>query len=123
MPQLRKRILLFATVAIGATSMYMLYPLLVLDGPGGLIYPILSPPDTRYSDSFSHRKFLKITTGMTASEVEALLGRPLDTYLIQRTGETGWKYSESTSASSHHARAVLFMDGKVTRRLSEFYVD
>jgi hypothetical protein len=110
-------------IAAGALSMYLLYPILALDGPGGLIFPILSWPDTYYSSGFSHRKFLKITAGMSKSEVEDLLGPPLATYFVQGTGETGWKYSDTRNDSSYYARVVLFVDGKVTRRLSEFYVD
>lgn len=78
MPELMKRLLLLATLATGAISMHLLYPILVLDGPGGLIYPLFSFPDTYYSSGFSHRKFLKVTTGMPASEV--LTERPKRPY-------------------------------------------
>jgi hypothetical protein len=121
--KLRRRVLVVIIATIVMVLVYIFYPVLALDGPGGLIYPLVTKPDTRYSSGFSHRRFLRVTPGMTTSEVEGLLGPPLSIYFVERTGEAGWKYSDTVTDSSYYARSVLFRNGRVTRRLSEFYVD
>lgn len=107
---------------VGVCSI-LLYPIVMLDGPSGVIFPLLTWPDTEYSSGFSHRSFLSVRSGMTSAEIRQLLGEPLNIYRVPETGETGWSYSETPTNSSYRVRAVLFRQGRVTRRLSEFYVD
>lgn len=104
-------------------SLYLTYPLVVLDGIGGIIFPLISRTDTEYALGFSHRAFLKISPGMTPMEVEQQLGPPIKKYVVRKTGETGWKYSQTPSDASYRIRIVFFRDGRVSERLSEFYSD
>lgn len=112
------------SVAAISLFLYFIYPLIALDGISGVIAPLLMRTDTLYAPGFSHRKFLHISPGMTMAEVEKRLGPPLDSYeVMHRIGEIGWRYSLTPSDSSYRTRIIFFRDGKVSERLSEFYVD
>lgn len=122
MPLNRRLGCLLFTGALVA-SLYLAYPLIALDGIGGVIFPLISRTDTRYAPGFSHRAFLKISPGMTTAEVEQRLGPPLKKYVVRRTGEIGWKYSLTPSDASYRIRIIFFQDGRVSERRSDFYAD
>lgn len=121
--QMKKAIWCATGLVLGLFLVYLIYPVLALDGLGGLLAPLIVGNDTEYAPEYSHRSFMKISPGMNGTQVEEIIGPPLDKYVVQETGETGWLYSRTPSDSSYRERAILFRDGKVVERLSGFYVD
>jgi hypothetical protein len=55
-----------------------------------------------------------IVMGMGKSDVEKRLGSP---------SEKTFVYSRSRGDKSYHVRVILFRGGRVTKRISEFYLD
>ena len=59
-------------------------------------------------------KLKGVQRGMTKADVVRLLGEP---------GERTFVYSRRPTDASYHVRVVLFRNGRVAERISEFYVD
>lgn len=103
--------------------------LIRLEGVVGTIFHVVTGGgDTVYAAGFSEDRFLKIVIGMSESEVVTLLGEPLDRYHPQAgNGPSIWnmgmRWSRSANDSDYSVRAILFKDGVVVDRLSEFYLD
>ena len=97
-------------------------PVLKLDGYSGLIWGMFLTTDTRYSESYTNRKFLEIEKGMTKSQVYAILGKPIDVW-IPEEGLEALAYSISPSDTNYRIRYVYFSDSKVKETVSYFYVD
>jgi hypothetical protein len=85
--------------------------------------------DTVYADGYSEKKYEKIQLGITTQEVFRLIGRPLyELDLTQEGGTNGpdhacyWTKSKSGDGD-YFFRSVFFQDGKVSKKLSYYYVD
>lgn len=78
--------------------------------------------DTEYAPGYSDQAFRKVRIGMTAREVIATLGPPLDKANLSG-GREVWRWSRSRADRSYRVRAILFVDGKVIAINSEFYLD
>lgn len=99
--------------------------LYLLDGLGGLFFRAgLGLDTTVYARSFSDAAFRKVSVGLSTAEVLKLLVEPLDTYKIEHLpGVTGMRWSKTPCDSSYEVRVILFEQGKVIKRTSEYYVD
>ena len=110
--------------AVAFVSWYA-YPLIVLEGTLGAAISIsgLFEDTTYFSSGYNNWGFIAIKPGMSPDQVRNILGSPLNEYPVRETGETGWLYSWKRRNTSYHVRCVLFKNGVVSRRLSEYYVD
>jgi len=61
--------------------------------------------------------------GMSPAEVEAQVGPPLERYPNRESGAEGWRWTRTPNDSSYRVRAVVFRDGRVVKKDSEFYID
>jgi outer membrane protein assembly factor BamE (lipoprotein component of BamABCDE complex) len=75
---------------------------------------------TVYSNSYDERRFEKIQVGMTAEEVESLMGVPRSKEPID--GYETWMYTEQGNQTiSFWRRWVIFDKGRVFRILNDYY--
>lgn len=129
-----------ALMAVTASSLLLVpcawagLQVLRLEGPvGTALHWLEGGGDTVFAAGFSDTAFLRVETGMKTDEVIRLLGEPLETYANQNATmghaadglgwDTGLRRSRSPGDSSYSVRAVLFRNGLVLSRVSEFYVD
>jgi hypothetical protein len=95
-----------------------------LDGWPALAFPYLWADDTEFAANYSAMGFRRVRAGMTPAEVLRLAGEPLERYAIpDHPGEEGWRWSRSPHSADYRVRVVLFRDGRVTERFSEYYFD
>jgi hypothetical protein len=92
------------------------------DGWPGSAGPLLFLDDTQFSPTYSATGFLRVSRGMREAEVEQLAGTPLERYQVE-PGLYGWRWTRSPHDSHYRVRSVLFRDGRVVNKASEFYVD
>lgn len=118
------KIILILGLSIGLLwGIKKIIPILSLDGYSSLAWHLLFPiEDTEYSDSYSHKKFLKIKKGMTEKEVIDILGEPLAIF-PPTIDIKAFQYSESPSSTHYRLRQVYFKDGIVSERVSYYYID
>jgi hypothetical protein len=103
------------SLCLGAGSLILLN--LPIDGQG-----------TIYSKDYDETKFQGLRTGMTAKEVEAIMGQPLRIIpLNQHQGirdEELWHYSEQPDPTADFWRRwVEFKAGRMTRIISDYWYD
>jgi hypothetical protein len=67
-----------------------------------------------HADGAAHPRLARVAAGATKDDVRKMLGEP---------HEKSFVYSRSKADKSYHVRAVIFRAGRVTERISEFYVD
>jgi hypothetical protein len=129
---LRRRVLLALTaiaLLLAILTFNRALQLIRLEGIVGTVFHVVTGGgDTVYAAGFSDDRFLEIGSGMSESEVVASLGEPLERYQPRaRDGPSSWnlgmRWSRSANDSDYSVRAVLFKDGIVVQRLSEFYLD
>ena len=78
---------------------------------------------TVYAPGYDEGRFRSVRPGMTAVQVEAILGEPLIRLAANR-GDEVWRYtSGATGASNHWRRWVFLKAGKVDFTLSDFFWD
>lgn len=97
-----------------------------LDGVGGLIFGGMLSEDTVYAAGYSDSGFRHVTLGMSRSDVEALIGAPQKEWAFdQKTDHPGvgarWSYSPGDT--NFRCRVILFRNGVVVEKHTEFYVD
>lgn len=68
-----------------------------------------------------------VLAGMTITEVERLIGPPEGTWNLAdrggKPGEIGARWSHSPHDANYRCRVLLFRNGRVFEKHSEFYVD
>ena len=98
-----------------------------LDGVSGLVLGLMLEEDTVYTERYSDAGFRDVRVGMTLRQVETLIGPPESTWSLDdrggRPGETGARWSRSPGDTHYRSRVLLFRDGRVSCKHSEFYVD
>ena len=115
----RRRIRIAAAVALLCTAAL---PLVLFDGWPDPLAAIVFGDDTEFAPGYTTLGFLRIRQGMSSDEVVRCIGEPLRRYPDNAGGER-WFWTRSPHDSSYRIRAVLFRDGRVVTRESEFYVD
>jgi hypothetical protein len=90
---------------------------------------------TRFTPDFNHWGFAQIRPGMTAAQVEALIGPPMGNqggcspsgWPAYRPGDVTWSYSTDSSNLGGDwawlAREVVFRDGRVVQTVRWTYHD
>lgn len=68
-----------ATVALAAVGMLLAAHLYLLDGLGGVVWPLVFETDTEYASGYSEAAFRRVQPSMSRQAVISLLGRPLAT--------------------------------------------
>jgi hypothetical protein len=107
-----------ATAVLGGIQVF------TLDGVKGLVFSPGSLEDTEYAPGYSALGFFRVREGMRDEQVRGLLGEPLDTYPIRNDPrQVGWRWTRSPGDTDYRVRVVIFRDGRVTRRHSEYYID
>src|SRR5690349_20171514 len=120
-------------ISSGAKMLGMALALIVLYlGIGGCeSYCVIWPSiDTRFAPGFSERKFAQVAVGMTAAEVEALVGRPLGTHAYPRrtthpaykeAGDEVWTFTSDGAAPwgdwAWLSRELIFREGRVVQKV------
>ena len=98
-----------------------------LDGWVGVAGGLTLHEDTVYAPGYSDAGFRAVRLGMTVAEVEKLIGRAERTWTLEDRGgeksEFGARWSHSAHDTNYRCRLLLFRDGRVTEKHSEFYVD
>lgn len=97
-----------------------------MEGYAGWFLSVLAPDEaTVWAVGYSDAGFKRLRTGMTERDVAAILGEPLESYLVEGSPDlVGWRYSRGAKDdASYHERAVLFRDGEVVEVFCDFYVD
>jgi outer membrane protein assembly factor BamE (lipoprotein component of BamABCDE complex) len=94
----------------------------LLDGLDGFFFGLSNDESTHYAQGYSDNQFRRVRSGMREAEVFALLGEPLSRYPV-RGERTGWLYSERGGDGDYRVRVIIFREGEVTERISEYYVD
>jgi len=97
-----------------------------LDGTRGLVFGALLGEDTVYAKGYSDSAFRTVDVGMAEGDVHALLGTPLDRWLLcpsRADSDVGERWSYSPGDTDYRRRVVVFRAGEVLQRRSEFYVD
>lgn len=115
----RRRQAIAGLVSVGLT---LSLPAVLLDGWPWALMPLVWEDDTEFAAGYSPLGFLRVRTGMTPAEVTGLLGSPLEQYTASDAKET-WRWTRSPHSSSYRMRAVVFRNGRVAEKYSEFYVD
>lgn len=89
-----------------------------LDKFDGTVTLLLLGDHTEYAPSYSDSGFRRIRTGMTAVEVEAILGRPLDEWTASSNeGRVHWRWAKSHDGSPNfRVRVVTFAQGRVEEK-------
>jgi len=112
------------------TDLIINFDRIMLDGVSGEISSLVFPPDTRFSEGYSHKKFRRIEIGMTQEQVVEILGKPLDiwkpyelTKYIEKRHYVAFQYSESPSSVDYRLRQVYFDNGIVAEIINYYYFD
>ncbi len=100
------------------------------DGWRGVIFSILFPTDTHYSNGYSEDKFNRIRIGMHMNQVVAILGEPLVRWkpygyltISEKVNIVNFQYSKSPSDTHYHLRQICFDGDTVIEIRAKFYVD
>jgi hypothetical protein len=83
---------------------------------------------TVYSEGYSDGRFSKLVIGMSAAEVESIMGRPLrkvpwDVNSSPPKTEMWFFSDQPTGMANYHRRWVRFENGQVTEVINEFWYD
>lgn len=98
-------------------------PNLKLDGYSGLFLNILLfTDDTKYSENYNGRKFLKVKKGMMKKQVYELIGKPLSASEM-KDGNIRLEYSISPKDTHYCIRQVILKNDIVFERVAYFYGD
>ncbi len=89
----------------------------VLDGAVGTWWG----HDTVFSKGYSEEGWDDVHVGMTAQEVESVLGKPLEKDVWGSDEE--WSYSKSRGFGSYFKRDIFFIDRKVMEKDGSFWLD
>jgi outer membrane protein assembly factor BamE (lipoprotein component of BamABCDE complex) len=89
---------------------------------------ILLRPGTIYSKNYDETKFDSLREGMTAGEVEAIMGEPVRRYSLYHTEghedeEQWWYTAQSDPTADYLRRWVVFKAGRVKTLISDYWYD
>lgn len=95
-----------------------------LDPLAEVVLPLLFGEATNYAPRFSEERFQSLQPGMSPTEVERLLGKPLHARRFA-DGRTMSYYSQQrTERDNYRVRIVVFdRDERLIRRRTGFYLD
>jgi outer membrane protein assembly factor BamE (lipoprotein component of BamABCDE complex) len=114
--------MMLAIAALGLT-LGLARRFFIEDWPDQLLLSILCGDGTVYAKGYDESRFRAIRTGMTASQVEKLMGPPLPRPRWWPDDDVWFYTFFSQQRTSHRMRRVVFRDGKVVEVINDFYVD
>ena len=97
-----------------------------IDGTEGLVLGVLLGEDTVYAPRYSDSGFRHVVLGMSRSQVEALIGAPQRKWPTDEHTDhpdVGARWSYSPGDTHFRCRVLLFRNGVVVEKHSDFYVD
>ena len=97
-----------------------------LDGIGGIAFGALLDEDTVYARGYSDAGFRHVAPGMSREQVRSLIGAPQKEWPIEATNggpDLGARWSYSPGDTHFRCRVLLFRQGVVVKKHSEFYLD
>ena len=117
----------FVVVAAAALASCVAFEHWSLDGLEGVLAGATLHEDTVYTIGYSDAWFRAVQVGMSLVEVEKLIGPPESAWSLEdrrgKTAETGARWSHSPHDTNYRCRVLLFRNGHVFEKHSEFYVD
>jgi hypothetical protein len=116
----RRRAWAAAVVAAGVT---VALPFIMLDSWPWALMPLVWEDDTEFAPGYSALGFWLVRPGMSRAEVVAQIGAPLRRDPPREAGEEVWRWTRSPHDSSYRERIVVFRNGHVAEKHSEFWVD
>jgi outer membrane protein assembly factor BamE (lipoprotein component of BamABCDE complex) len=116
----RRRLVIAAALALSLCAAHAAS----LDGLHGLLLQAVARDGSEWSATYSATGFWRVKRGMTADEVVALVGEPIERYEVpRRPGFTGWRWTRNPDDTHYKVRVVLFDESKVVERISGFHLD
>ena len=122
----KRRKILFAFLSGSILLTFALYEFLSLDGIAGIVFPLMFPDSTVYSEQWNYWSFRFVRKGMSVAEVMEMLSPPIRQWdNVNENGEveTRFAYTVSSSDSHFRIRQVVFRNGRVVSKFHEYYVD
>jgi outer membrane protein assembly factor BamE (lipoprotein component of BamABCDE complex) len=118
------RQLLVATAVLGVIVAFVRF-VFIDNSPDQLLASAILGESTVYAKGYSEHRFRTIKVGMTASQVEAIMGTPLRKGLHPAFGlPDPWFYTYHEDMTANYKRRwVVFNNGKVVNVINDFWVD
>jgi hypothetical protein len=110
-------LLILVILSLGFLQFYL------LDGLDGWFFGLSGKEVTYYSNGYSDSGFRRIRLGMSEGDVLRYLGEPLSRYSIGEGTKAGWRYSGRRVDTDYRVRVIIFENGRVEKKVSEYYVD
>ena len=93
-----------------------------LDGFEGEVCSATLSDHTWYAPTYSAAGFRRIQVGMTAEQVQQLLGKPLDEWTPDSSGQVYWRWTRSRDKSHFYRyRVVTFLGARVDGKSAYSY--
>jgi hypothetical protein len=112
-----------STAAVLATLLTLSLPFVMLDGWPWSLVRFAWEDDTEFAPGYSAVGFRLVRVGMSPAEGVAAVGPPLERYPIPETADEGWRWTRSPHDRSYRVRVIIFRNGTVFEKHSDFYVD
>jgi outer membrane protein assembly factor BamE (lipoprotein component of BamABCDE complex) len=95
------------------------------DSPDQLFLSLLLGESTVYSKGYSEQQFRTLRVGMTAAQVEAIMGPPLWKGTHPAFGlPYTWFYTTHEDVTANYKRRwVAFQNGRVVQIINDFWID
>ena len=122
----KRRKILFAFLSGLILLTFALYEFLSLDGIAGIVFPLMFPDSTVYSEQWNYWSFRFVRKGMSVADVMEMLGPPIRQWdNVNENGEVETRFAYTVSSSNSHfrIRQVVFRNGRVVSKFHEYYVD
>lgn len=114
---------MMGVVAVLGIVLTMARYVFIEDSPDQLLAAILFGHSTVYARGYNESRCRAIRIGMTDSQVETLVGCPLEHRQAPWPGcDDLWLYTWKKSGNFRRRR-VLFRNGEVVQVINDFYVD
>jgi hypothetical protein len=110
-------LLILVVLALGFLHFYL------LDGLDGWFFSLPGKEATYYSKGYSDSGFRRIKIGMSEEDVLTILGEPLARQETPEEKQTSWRYSGRRIDTDYRERVIIFENGKVKKKISDYYVD
>jgi len=91
---------------------------------GAGVHELARGSRTVYSSRYDESRFLRVTVGMSAEEVESLVGPPIFKSKVFNSRDEVWHYSQGkTELDDYWRRWIAMSDGKVSQITCDYWYD
>ena len=95
-----------------------------LDGVQGEVCAATLGDHTAYAPTYSTSGFRRVQVGMTTEQVQQLLGKPLDEWTPNSSGDAYWRWTRSGDGSHYYRyRVAVFRAGRLGEKSAYTYCD